>query len=657
MADSGSITDRVLETLVSAGLLTSEQVSTLKEDASGKGVSAGVVLAERGFVKPVDLASALEEEMGVPQVDLASYAPEDDALALVPAEIARQYRLLPLFEIEGMLTVVIGDAFDVFVLDAVAEQIGLELEPVLADSASVLGAVAQYYGGTAAPTPPPAPEPQPAPAAPAPAPVPTPEPAVASGPAPTPVVAPAPESADDAVPEPEPALEISPEDLVFDAADLFEAPAEGSAAQPIEAPEPESAPAPVAEPTIAEMVQTEIAEDTPTVDLDVLAVADSGKVAVLVSDILEKAVRRGSNRIHLLPYKDDFYLVFRTKGKLEKVGSAPMSMQSALVEGLKSYARLSSVPTNTPALGRLKTRIADKELVLTVSAVPTVAGQRLVVQLAAVKPKPRAVPELGMNEAEARALQAMVERGRGMLLLCAPVAGGRSTTYYALLDHAAQVGKTVYSLERSVEYEIPAVAQVMINPGSPVGAASYFAAGMRQDTDVMALDEVESVEEVHLAIEAAGLGKLVIVTFAAGDIVSGVRRMLDLGAEPHSLAAALTLAVGQRLVRMNCPDCTIEKTDSIAAKIPGAAKGVRGQAGLGCDNCGGTGFRGATGIFEVLPFTEAVRSRIARAGSAEEIAAAAHKAGMRPLTASGLAKVGDGTVSAEELNRVLRFTE
>lgn len=629
MSETSSITDRVLDTLVGAGLLTADQVASVRSDAVAQSVTAGVIIAERNLVSASDVASALEEDMGIPQVDLSSYAPEDDALALVPGDLAAEFRMLPLFEIEGMLTVAIGDPFDVFALDAVADQIGLELEPVLAGRADVVAAVAQYYGGA---------------------------PAQASSETSETSATVADEPAPEPAPAPEP-VAIPDEELVFDADDLFEAPVE-AAAQPTEAPAPEETTvvAPP-EPTVSEIVEAEVADDIPSIDLDVLAVADSGKVAVLVTEILEKAVRRGSNRIHLLPYKDDFFLVFRTKGKLEKIGNAPLSMQSSLVEGLKNYARLSAVPTTMPALGRLRTRIADKELVLTVSAVSTVAGQRVVVQLAAVKPKPRALTELGMTEAEARALQAMVERGRGMMLVCAPVAGGRSTTYYALLDHAAQVGKTVYSLERSVEYEIPAVAQVMVNPGSPVGAASYFAAGMRQDTDVMAIDEIQSVEEVHLAIEAAGLGKLVIATFPAGDIVSGVRRMLDLGAEPHSLAAALTLAVGQRLVRANCPDCTVEKSDSIASKIPGAPKGVRGHAGLGCDNCGRTGFRGATGIFEVLPFTEAVRSRIARDGSAEEIAAAAKAAGMRPLMASGGAKVAEGRVSAEELNRVLRFSE
>ena len=379
-------------------------------------------------------------------------------------------------------------------------------------------------------------------------------------------------------------------------------------------------------------------------------------MAVLVSDILEDAVARDASRIHLLPYKDDFFLVYRLEKGLERIASAPLSMQSALVEGFKIYAKLGGVDASRPAFGRVRAHIREKDLILTVSVVPTVAGQRLVVSLAPFKPPPRDLAGLGASEAESRALRAMVERGRGILLVCAPVAGGSSTTYYALLAHAAASGKTVYSVERSVEHEIPAVAQVMVQPGGPTPAA-YIAAGMRQDTDVIAVDGLRSVEDVHLAVEAASHGKLVIVTFAAGDIAAGVRRMLTLGAEPHSLAAALTLGVGQRLVRLNCRNCVQQTDASLARRIPGAPANITDMAGSGCPNCGKTGFRGVVGLFEVLPFTEPVRAAIARSASEAEIAQAALDAGMRPLLSSGLARVRTGDVSAEELNRVLRFAE
>ncbi|MCE5190522.1 MAG: Flp pilus assembly complex ATPase component TadA [Actinomycetia bacterium] len=629
MSDTNTLSSRVLDSLVGAGLLTVEQLASVTEQAATRGVGPGTVLAERGLVSAADVASVLEHEMGVPSVDLSSYAPEDAALALVPASVARSRRMLPLFDIEGMLTVAIGDAMDVFMLDALAADLDMELEPVLADAAAVESAITTYYGDAA----------ESAPAAP---------PLVARG---------------DEMPPPPPVAEVDAGEPGFAASDFFEeqaAPFEPTMAVPV-APvaEFESIPTPV--PLPAETIEQMAGMAAPglgraAIDLDVLAVADSRRIAVLVTEILEDAVAREASMIHLLPYKDDFFLVYRVKGGLEKVASAPLSLQGALVDGLKSFAKMSGVQASRPALSRVRARVGDKDLVVTVSAVPTIAGQRLVVSLASHNPEPSGLAELGMSEAEVRALHAMVERGRGILLVCAPVAAGASTTYYALLAHAASTGKTVYSVEHSVEYEIPAVAQVMINTASPVPAANYLAAGLKQDTDVVAIDGLRTVEDVHLAVEAAGLGKLVIATFPAADIASGVRRMLDLGVEPHSLASALTVGVGQRLVRMNCPNCTVETPSGAMVRIPGVTADDVNRTGTGCPNCGKTGFRGAVGIFEVLPFTEPVRAKVATGASASEIAAAADAAGMRPLAASGLARMRSGAVSADELDRVLRFS-
>ncbi|HEY3317357.1 MAG TPA: ATPase, T2SS/T4P/T4SS family [Coriobacteriia bacterium] len=622
MADATSITGRVLDALASAGLVTIEQLGVVNE-AAGAGRNAGDVLIERGLVTANDVGTVLENEMGVPRVELSSYAPDDSALALVPSAVARDRRILPLFDIEGALTVAIGDPMDVFALDDVAGQLGVELDPVLAEPAELLGAIAQYYDvrveeqAAAAEGAPPAPEAAPKAEAEVRAPV---------GPAEEP-------------PPPPPSVEMLEEPP---------APPAGEAGR--------GAPAAAQAHTMEEVAAADVTAGGGHIDLDVLAVADSRKVAVLVADILEDAAARGASRIHLLPYKDDFFLVYRIGGRLEKIATAPLSMQGALVDAFKSFAKLGSVPASLPALGRVHARLRDAETVLTVSAVPTVAGQRVVISIAPQPPSPPELADLGMTEAEVRALRAMVERGRGILLLCAPVAAGRSTTYYTLLNLAAAVGKTVYSVERSVEFEIPAVAQVMVTPGSPAHGAAHIAAGLRQDTDVVAVDGLQTAEEIHLAVEAAGLGKLVIATFAAGDVVSGVRRMLDLGAEPVSLAAALTLGVGQRLVRTNCPNCSVEQRSPLAGKLPGIPADFVEHAGAGCPNCSKTGFRGMTGVFEVLPFSEPMRSVVAHDASQAELEAAAKAAGMRPLAVSGLEKARDGLVSLAELDRVLRLT-
>jgi type IV pilus assembly protein PilB len=587
--------ERVIDALVASGAVTPERLASAEAAAQNAGRSPGRILLEEGAVTPDVIAAVLEDTLGVPRVDLSSYAPDDAALALVSAEIALAHSVLPLFEIDSMLTVAIGDATDVFEIDALADELGIEVEVVLVESAALLQALAAHYGPAVEPVP---------------------EPAV-----------------------PETLTPASIAHTPQSASGRESGSAAGTSGAEIPAPE-----------AISVTCAGEI-------DLDVLAVADAGKVAVLVSDILEHAVGKGASGIHLLPYKDDFFLAYRIGGRLENIASAPLCLQAALVEGFKAYVRLAGVPGTSPALGRMHSRVCDHELVLTLSAVPTVSGQRVVISLGVDRGLPRDLSALGMPEAERRALQAMVERGRGMLLVCGPVAGGRSATYYALLAHAALTGRTVYSVERSVEYEIPAVAQVLVSPGSLVGSSSYFAAGMLQDTDVMAIDSMQSVDDIHRAVEAAGMGKLVIATFSGGGIVAGVRRLLDLGAEPTSLAAALTFGVGQRLVRTNCPKCIQEERSPVAGRIPGASPAMVSYAGAGCADCGTSGFAGLTGLFEVLPFTESVRAAIATDAAAGEIESRAVAAGMRPMIAEGLAKVEQGIVSTEELNRVMRFAE
>lgn len=610
MADNSTVAGRVLQVLVQMDALSVDQLEAMHAEGL-EDVQAGRVLVENGAISPAQLADVLEDELGYPRVDLESYTPDEDALEMVPAALARRRTFLPLFEIEGTLTIAIGDPCDIFDLDVIGSELGVQVDAVLADGPAVQVALDVHY----------------------------------------PMQTPAPQEMV-SLPGDEPAVEIGDFYGLVEGGSGEAPPAPAYAESDTSAVE-DGAQTPVEVPTAANEAVPDAGH---TVDLDVLAVADETRVAVLVTEILEQAVERGATRIHLLPYKSDFFLVFRIEGRLERVGSAPLSMQQALIAGFKSYVRLASVAPHRPAQGRMHADIDGKTVVLTTSIVPTVSGQRLVIGIAPMRPQPKSLAELGLAEAEERALGAMLERGRGLMLVAGPVTGGRSTTYYSLLQQAAMAGRTVYSVERSIEYEIPAVAQVLVTPGEPIGSAAYFSAGMQQDTDVMAIDALQTVEDVHLAIEAAGMGKLVIATFAAGDVVSAVRRLLTMGAEPVSLASALTLGVGQRVLRTNCPNCSVEVHSPLVELIPGVQPGTTAKRGSGCPNCRKSGFAGVTGLFEVLPFTEAVRAVVARDGSASELTAAARAAGMRPMIASGVTLVRDGVVSPEELDRVLRYS-
>ena len=408
---------------------------------------------------------------------------------------------------------------DVFSLDDVGQRLGVELDPVLADAASLLEAIVQYYGTQDAPK---AVEPS----------------AKAIG-----VAAPKPGSATES--SIKQSLErfvsgepgIASASLVIEPEEIAEAAQESAAAAydqepepfttvtPSEAPEPDAEPASdvVVSETLEQMAAATAPQGPPAIDLDVLAVADATKVTLLVADILEDAAHKGATRIHLLPYKDDFFLVYRVKGRLEKISSAPLSLQGRADRRVQELREdLGRAGQHAGTRSRARPPRPSAIWCSTVSVVPTIAGQRMV--------------DLALAAAlrAARSGFARHERGRD------PRAPGdgrarpghparrRTGRRGALVDATTRCsrtrpacGKTVYSVERSIEYEIPAVAQVLVNPGSPIGASSYLAVGIRQDTDVLAIDGLQSVDDIQLAVEAAGAGRARHRDVRGGSIVGG----------------------------------------------------------------------------------------------------------------------------------------
>ena len=544
MAGNARLSMRVAEELGAVGLLTNEQLAWAFAQAESTGESAGRIVFEREFVTEADIARVLEESLGVPRLDLESYTPDEEALALVPAELARFFGVVPMFEIDGVLTVAIGKASDVFGLDELADKIGLEIEAVLADSGAVGAALAQSYGAESAP-------------------------------------------ADGASPGGTTSDEPSAPFLGTPTAGA------GDDTPPSEDSAPDSA---VAHGSAAPGRMQTL---TP-VDLDVLAVADARRTSLLVTEIMEAAVARRASDLHVLPYKDDFFLTMRVDGRLEQFGHAPLSMQGALIDGFRSFLHMAAVAEG-PSVGRVQVDVSGIAVTVTASLVNTLAGQRLVLGIGYHPPAARALDELGLSESEVRAVSALAERGRGLVLVAAPIGEGGSDTYHALLAHAAVVGRTVYSVERGTGPRIPAVAQVPVLPSSSPGAAAYLAAGLGQDTDVLGIDALSSVHEVHLALEAADAGKLVVAGIVAAGTTVAVRALLDMGAEPVSLAAGVALVIGQRTVR--------------------AASGER------------------TAVFELMPATDAVRAAIAGSATAAELEAAGREAGMRPLGAQSPARI------------------
>jgi type IV pilus assembly protein PilB len=585
VVEAVDITRRLCDAVVETGLVTPGRLAEAQVAASSSGRHLGAVLSQAGLLTSQQAALVLERDLGIPRVDLSSYTPESEALSLVPAEYAMANNVLPLFEIDGVLTVALGDPFDVFALGALASEAGIDLEPVLAARADVQAAVAQYYGaGSKSPT-------------------------GETGGGESGV----PASAEDAIEsEADPEADTAPTAVEFDV----------------------SAP----------------------IDLDVLAVADTARAAQLAVNILEHAAAAGADAVHVVPYKDDFFLAYRVAGTLEKVASAPLALEGPLVDAFRSLGHLPAATAPAAQLGRTGLRIAEADITLTISLLPTVSGQRMVLVLGHAESAVPTFASLGMSAAEAKAAEALLERGQGLLVFFAPAGHRVSDTYYAALSHAADAGRTIVSVERAIAHELPAVAQVLSDPAAATGAAGILSAALAQDTDIVALEGLSTPEEMRLLVEATVAGRVVVATVEAADIAHGVRHLFELGAEPHGLASALTIAVAQRTVRTNCQRCTVETKRARNDRPAWLPSDVAHKSGTGCLTCESTGYGEPVVLLETLAFTQALAALVATRPSASAIAAAAADAGMRSLLDAGIDAVRSGSVSVNELARALHLT-
>jgi type II secretory ATPase GspE/PulE/Tfp pilus assembly ATPase PilB-like protein len=622
-----------------------------------EGKSVDDVLRARGLADPAALEAVLEGDLGMPRLDLASYAPEAAALALVPGALARRLNVLPLFEIEGMLTVAVGDPFDVFRLDSLAGRLGVEVEPVLAEPEAIALALAEYYdaeGGVAGATVAPS--------------------AVAGEPSDQGGSGQRTATGDPGDGPREGAGEgkrAGAEAAVDRAAGSGASAQTGASSEPpsgatgpagqrpsADAPEavPELEPFAVADaltPAVTSFA-TPAAAPAPRgalVDLDVLAVADSRAVSVLVGHILERAMDRGADGVHVLPYKDDFFLVLRVDGRLEKLGAAPRSLQRPLVDGFLALARQTAT-TGAPITGMLRRRIRDRDVTLVMSLVSTLAGPRLVV---GIEREDAAVPTLdglGLTEQEARALEALAERGSGLVVTTSPAGEGRSTTYRALLARAAAAGRTAYSVERDASVTLPAVAQVLADatPGSSAGTC--LRAGLLQDTDVVGLDDIESARELDALLTAAARGRLVVVSVRADGVAGALARLSALGADGASLASTLTAVVAQRSMREVCDSCASDERAAAAADVPGLGSGATTRRGTGCSACGGTGLAARRVLFEVHSVTPALRGALVSDGRKGAVRQALAESGPRTIAEAAAGHVRDGRISVSEFERL-----
>lgn len=403
-----------------------------------------------------------------------------------------------------------------------------------------------------------------------------------------------------------------------------------------------------------------LVEDELAFDLGAPENAEEAPVTKLVHYILAEAVERRASDIHLESSQKEFCLRYRIDGALQGERHPPARLREAVINRLKKMAKIDSVETQLPQEGRAAVRMSregrKKEVDLRVSVLPTAFGEKIAVKVFDRETRRFDLVDLGYEAEALEKFRHAIGRPFGMVLVTGPAGSGRTTTLYSSISELNGFGVNILTAEDPVKFQLPGISQVEVKESIGINLATALHSILRQDPDVIMVDELCDIEAARIAIKASLTGNLVLSTLPASDTASAISWLLDMGIEPFLIANSVRLICAQRLVRRICPQCM--KQDDVrpqilldAGFVPEKAAIVRVYRGAGCAACNNKGYKGCTGIFEVLEVTSELREMILAGASAPELRKRAIDQGMMTLRRSGLLKVAGGITSLEETLR------
>lgn len=409
--------------------------------------------------------------------------------------------------------------------------------------------------------------------------------------------------------------------------------------------------------------ETEEVSKTKTIDSSQIAqIIKEAPIAKIVSTILEYAVTSRASDVHIEPEADRVRVRYRIDGILYDKLSLPKSVQEAVVSRIKILSEMKIDEHRIPQDGRFNFKIAEAEVDLRISVLPTVDGEKIVMRLLRKSGGIPTLPELGLGGTALKNLETAILRPHGIIIVCGPTGSGKTTTLYAILSKLNTTRVNILSLEDPVEYQIPGVNQVQINPAVGLTFATGLRAFLRQDPNIILVGEIRDRETTDLALQAALTGHLVFSTLHTSNASGVLPRLLDLGAENFLLASTMNALVGQRIVRKICPHCKeayvpppqlIEETKSVLGPLfPKTDAEIKFYRGKGCLECSNSGYLGRVGIFEVLPVSERIARLVLENSDSQTIEKQAILEGMITMKQDGYLKVLQGVSTIEEVLRV-----
>ncbi len=395
-------------------------------------------------------------------------------------------------------------------------------------------------------------------------------------------------------------------------------------------------------------------EDSSLVDLTSQGVSDEDAPFVkLVNLILAEAVKERSTDVHIEPQSHEVSVRIRIDGVLQKIMTPPVSSLSGITTRLKILSNLDIAERRLPQDGRMSLKMGDREIDVRVSVLPTVHGEKIVMRLLDKGSFNLDLTTLGFRPENLATFGRWIRQPYGMVVISGPTGSGKSTTLYASLKEIKSEGTNITTVEDPVEYQMDGINQVAVKEKIGLTFGSTLRSILRQDPDTLLIGEIRDEETADIAIKFALTGHLVFSTVHANDAPSTITRLIDIGVPPFLVGSSLNLVVAQRLVRTICPNCKEEYTpdekelERLGLK-PGESKYYHGR---GCVQCRQTGYRGRSGIFEILEMRQPIRKLVFENANQEIIREKAQEMGMVSLREAGIKKLLDGVTTFEEVTR------
>jgi type IV pilus assembly protein PilB len=556
---------RLGDILLSAGIITEEQLEEGLEHQEETGQKLGNALIDLEHIEGVELAAALSSQLNIPYVELSDYNITSELVSNIPEDVARARGVLPIEETEEQFVIAVTDPLDIASMDEIKMMVGKEVEPVIAPEKNILEAMDEAYG----------------------------EQDEISG-----IVD---EMTEDDV------------DVVSD--------------------------------TSADMEE------------DVEDVINETPVIKLVNMIMLEAIKNNASDIHLEPFENKFVVRMRLDGVLQELNPPPKELQDAVISRIKVMADMDIAETRMPQDGRIRIKLKGKQVDFRVSTLPTVFGESVVLRLLSQEDIDLQTDQLGMIPEVEEEFRHSVESPNGIVLVTGPTGCGKTTTLYAGINHINNTEDKIITMEDPVEYEIDGLVQCQVNEKVGFTFANGLRAILRQDPDICLVGEIRDVETAEIAIQASLTGHLVLSTTHTNEAAGAITRLVDMGVQPFLLTATIQAVLGQRLVRLICDNCREEyEPDPKDIRSLGhemsEVEDFTFTRGAGCEQCGDTGFKGRTGIFEFLQMSEAISELVNEKAPANVLHQKAVEEGMIPMREDGWQKIMDGLTTVEEVLRV-----